>query len=108
VESGSLKAAPVAVAGTAIRNAPGQTIMPTQRRQYSLLAKELLRQQEQTSELFRERILSITEVRAALGGLTAGTIRKWLRCGYLKGFRVGRLGHWKIPVSEVLRLRGEK
>jgi excisionase family DNA binding protein len=49
----------------------------------------------------------VTETRAALG-LTGATIRRWLAAGLVKGTRVGARGHWRIPISEVLRLRGER
>jgi Helix-turn-helix domain len=80
---------------------------PTRGARYRLAGALLLRQQEQTARLYRERLFSVTETRLALG-LTASTVRRWLSAGLVKGVRTGRQGHWRIPVSEILRLRGER
>lgn len=74
---------------------------------YSLLGANLLRQQEQTNLLFRERLLSITEASVALGGLTSATVRRWIQAGHVRATRVGKLGHFKVPASEIRRLKGE-
>jgi excisionase family DNA binding protein len=73
---------------------------------YSLLGATLLRRELQTSALFQDRLLSVTEAREALGGLTSATLRRWIRAGHLHAIRVGKLGHYKIPAGEIRRLIG--
>jgi excisionase family DNA binding protein len=74
---------------------------------FSLLASQVLRAQEQTAQVFRERLFSVSEARVALGGLHQATVRRFIRNGLLKAVRVGEHGHFKIPFSEIRRLRGE-
>jgi len=52
-------------------------------------------------------MVSISEARVALGDLHPTTIRRFIRNGLLRAVRVGEHGHFKIPFSEIRRLRGE-
>lgn len=77
---------------------------------YSLLASQLLQTEKQTAAIYRERLFSISETRAMLGGVHGSTIRNYIKMGLLKAVRIGEHGHWKVPLSEILRVReaGEK
>jgi excisionase family DNA binding protein len=49
-----------------------------------------------------EKLYSPKEVAFRLN-VHVNSIRRWLKTGKIKGCRAGRLGHWKIPRSEVER-----
>lgn len=34
------------------------------------------------------------------------TIRRWIKAGHVKAFRVGPRGQWRIPESELCRVTG--
>jgi excisionase family DNA binding protein len=87
---------------------PEQIRPATKTGRFSLLATQVLQTQQKTAEMYRDRLFSISEARVALGGLHASTIRKYIKSGLLKAIRVGRLGHYRIPASELRRLRGEE
>jgi hypothetical protein len=89
---------------------PSTTLVPSwpmRSARNGLAGALLLAQQRETAHMYRARLFSVTETRAALG-LTAATIRRWLAAGLVKGVRTGHRGHWRIPISEILRLRGER
>lgn len=54
-----------------------------------------------------EADLTVEEVVAALK-VHRNTVRRWLKNGHLKGYRLGGTkAGWRIPVSEVEKLKGD-
>ena len=88
---------------------PKRTPLPgprTQGERYTLLGQQLLRQQAEVSRLFSERLLSLREVGEAMGGISAQTVRSYIKKGVLPVIRVGRHGWMRVPLSAVTKLRG--
>ena len=49
--------------------------------------------------------LTVEDVAARLG-ISQQTVRRWLKAGYLKGYRIGgtKIG-WRIPATEMERIK---
>lgn len=69
------------------------------------LAAVMLQQEQQATALMAQRMLSIREV-AASCGVNVAQVRLWRKRGYLQAFRSGPRGHWRIPITELARLKG--
>jgi excisionase family DNA binding protein len=72
---------------------------------YASLAGVMLQQEQQATALLSQRMLSVTEVATSLG-VNARTIYQWVSRKYILGLRSGPRGHWRIPSSELARLKG--
>jgi excisionase family DNA binding protein len=75
------------------------------RLRYASLAGLMLQQEKTASSLLAQRMFSVTETASALG-LNPATIREWVKRGDLLGVRSGQKGHYRIPQSELARLKG--
>jgi excisionase family DNA binding protein len=78
-------------------------IYPRTIRLQSLAASVLAFKQEINSVL-AQPMVSAPEFAASMN-VSVVTVYRWLRQGTVKGYRSGRTW-WKIPVSEVKRLKG--
>jgi excisionase family DNA binding protein len=93
---------------TVFEKVEARTFLPVRRRaRLNIVGAGLLRAQQATTSLYLDRPLSTSEARAALGIADPATIPKWIRQGLIKAVRTGAHGHYRIPRSEIARLRGE-
>jgi DNA-directed RNA polymerase specialized sigma24 family protein len=83
--------------------APG-TPAVTQTERYTAMGRALLNRQAATAKVFLEKRYSLREFALAME-VTPGTVRKWIRRGLVKGYRVGSRGWQFIPGSEIERLQ---
>jgi len=68
------------------------------------LSASVLNAKQEVANVLAMPMVSVPEFATAMG-VTINTARRWLKEGTIKGFRSGRQW-WKIPVSEVARLKG--
>jgi hypothetical protein len=84
--------------------------MPTQHRIYprtvrlQSLAASMASAKAEVSSVLTLPMVSVPEFASSMG-ISIATARRWLQIGTVKGYRSGR-SWWKIPVSEVARLKG--
>jgi excisionase family DNA binding protein len=84
--------------------------MPTQHRVYprtvrlQSLAASMASAKQEIAGVLAMPMISVPEFSEAMG-VSIATSRRWLKDGTIKGFRSGR-SWWKIPVSEVKRMKG--
>ena len=65
----------------------------------------MIAEEQAATQLLAQRMLSVAEVAASLG-VNRGTVRQWIRLRHILGFRSGPLGHFRVPISEVQRMKG--
>jgi len=70
----------------------------------SPLARTIEAQLAQRSALFNDCLLSISEVRVALGGIGYSKIQTLIKNGELPTVRIGKNGHRKVRASAVKAL----
>src|SRR6266852_2697111 len=63
------------------------------------LAQQLERNLQQRTALFSDPLLALREVRVALGNVSYSQLRKMIKDGTLKTFRIGPRGHYKVRAS---------
>jgi hypothetical protein len=84
--------------------------VPTQHRIYprtvrlQSLAATMASAKAEIASVLSMPMLSAPEFSQAMG-ISIATTRRWLKSSVVKGFRSGR-SWWKIPVSEVARMKG--
>lgn len=72
--------------------------------QLHTLSSALQAREQLGFSLLTERTFSVTEVCLALQVVPA-TVRLWIRKGELKAMRTGPLGRFRVPASELERLK---
>jgi len=65
----------------------------------------LMRKQQKHALMTPDRLYTIKQARALLGNPCATTVRRWLKVGILHGTRIGPRGYFRIPQSEIERVR---
>ena len=68
------------------------------------LSAALIASQRETTDLLATPMLTVTEFAKSMD-IHVGTARSWLNRSVVKGYRAGR-GNWKIPLTELARLKG--
>jgi hypothetical protein len=83
---------------------------PVHPRRFSSLAAQVTKQLQLKAELFGDPLLSLAEVAAALGHPSYSSIRKLIKSGALKTWRIGKRGHHRVRLSALRALlaMGEK
>lgn len=69
------------------------------------LASSMLRVQQENASLLATPMVSVPEFAVAMN-ITTATAHRWLHASKVKGFRTGEAGWYRIPISEIARLKG--
>jgi hypothetical protein len=77
---------------------------PVHRVPPSSLVQQLARQQTLKAEILADPLLPMREAKMLLGNPCISLLRKWVKNGTLKTWRVGPRGHFKVRLSEIRRL----
>ena len=71
------------------------------------LASALITAQQENLNLLAQRSFSVSETALSLG-VSPQTVRLWIRHGDIAATRVGKLGKFRIPASQIEKLKGRK
>jgi excisionase family DNA binding protein len=78
--------------------------MPRSSRIQSLSAS-LIAAKQQNEAVLAQPMLSVPEFAVALN-ISLPTAYRWVKSNLVKGYRTGNAGWWRIPLTEVQRMKG--
>jgi hypothetical protein len=80
--------------------------MPRSHQLQSLSASLIAARQEKQT-LLAMPTLRLPEFATAMD-ISISTARIWVKSGLVKAFRTGAAGRWRVPLSELARLKGQE
>jgi hypothetical protein len=83
---------------------------PVRSLQHGPLAQQIERNLQQRAALFSDPLIDLRTVRLVLGDVSYSHLRKLIKNGTLKTFRIGKRGHYKVrqSVLEALLAKGDQ
>jgi excisionase family DNA binding protein len=71
----------------------------------SQLSASLIAARQEYQTVLSMPMLRVPEFAIAMG-ISKATAAKWVKSGLVKGYRTGVSGRWRIPLTEVQRMKG--